>query len=215
MLPLGPGKETPSFINEALAGFGLTESGLPLYRVIWSPRKMIRFSEDGELYEVFPEYDEPHRWMLEVFVKEQMSRAMWDLLCAPFLGEYSEGDYYQCDYPLPKDWQPNEFHVQQLCQGLIASKGLTMKQRADARKDVLEHSRREKITKAAQAAEDGFNSAQWGKIQQAVSGPKNNFETVEDFERRQSVAAVSAADLGLPKGFTLPKRGLKIFQPED
>lgn len=215
MVPLASGKETPSFINETLAAFGVNEAGQPLYRVIWSARKRIRFSDDGELYEVIPEYDDPERWMLEVFVKETMSRAMWDLLCAPFLGEYSEGDYFQCDYPLPADWQPNEFHLQQLCQGLVATKGLTMKQRADARREVLEHKQRDKIIKAAQLAEDGFNSAQWGRIQQSASGPKNNFETVEDFERRQSVAAISAADLGLPQGFTLPKRGMKMFQPED
>jgi hypothetical protein len=92
MVPLASGKETPSFINETLAAFGVNEAGQPLYRVIWSTRKRIRFSDDGELYEVIPEYDDPERWMLEVFVKEKMSRAMWDLLCAPFLGEYSEGD---------------------------------------------------------------------------------------------------------------------------
>lgn len=214
MIPLAPGKETPSFINETLSSFGVNAAGEPLYRVIWSGRKRIFFS-DGDASDVVPEYDEPHRWMLEVFVKNDMSRAMWDLLIAPFLGDYSEGDYYQCDYPLPSDWEPNEHHVQQLCAGLVASKGLTMKQRADAHKDVLQHRQRDKIFKAAEMMEEGLNSAQWGRIQQAASGPKNTFESVEDAERRQSQAVQNLAEIGLPKGFKLPKRGMKMFIPEE
>lgn len=206
MIPLRPGKSTPEFVEKMLSVFGNNPHGEPNYRLIWSERKMIYFAG-----EIAPEYIylEPC-WILETWVPPQKAagiEAGWNSIMEFLSGEYPRQGLYFFSLNYPQDWIPSEENVRILVKGIEASKHLPLEKRVDAIRQSLLDKEREGIQRTADEIVELFDSASLGKIQQSVSGPKNNFRTPEDFERDQErIGRISHKDYA-----RLPKSGGKLL----
>jgi hypothetical protein len=206
-IPLRDGKSTPEFVKKMLAVFGNNPHGEPNYRLIWSERKMIFFAG-----EIAPEYAylDPPCWVLETWLPPEKGAgpsANWNPIMEALLGEYPSEGLYFYSQQFPTDWWPSEENVRLLAKGIEMSKHVAMKDRMDAIREGLKEKERAGVEKTAEQIEELFDSASLGKIQQGVSGPKNNFRTPEDFERDQErIGRISHKDYA-----HLPKAGGKIL----
>jgi len=204
---LRDGKSTPEFVEKMLAVFGNNPHGTPNYRLIWSERKMLWF-----MGEVAPEYIylEPC-WILETWlppIKAAGPEAGWNELMEAMNGEYPRQGVYFFSQNFPQDWSPSEENVRVLAKAIEASKHIPYEQRADAIRENLKAKEREGIERTAQEIDELFDSAAQGRIQQPVTGKKNNFRTPEDFERDQErIGRISHKDYA-----RLPKAGGKLIQ---
>lgn len=208
--PLAPGKETPSFVEGMLQGFGKNPYGEPMYRLIWSSRPQ-NFLIDG-LVPTY-EYLDPPRWIIEKWLDAGQfhgPREAWGPMQEALMGEYpSEGVYFICDPQMPVDWEPTEKHVGQVVRALIDTMEADVKARRNARVDEMQRSERESVREVADEIVESFTSAEHGRIQQPVSGPRNNFRTADDFQRDAERVDWSS----IPQ-IDLPRSGGKIYQPK-
>lgn len=199
---LRSGKSTPKFVESMLSAFGNNPHGEPHYRLIWSERKMLHF--DGQ---ICPEYIylNPPGWVLEAWVspeKDAGTPEQWERTTFGLLGPYPAHGTYNFVKQYPVDWMPTEENVRVVCAGLFLSKDISMKKRVDGireNKEVEAAAARKQVADAIVELQD---SASEGKIQQAVSGQKNNFRTTDDYERDMARAVVIPG---------LPKHGGKIY----
>lgn len=200
-IPLRSGMETPNFVEGVLAVFGNNPHGEPNYRLIWSERKMLWF-----MGEIVPEYLylDPC-WILETWVspeKDAGPEAMWNEIQEATMGPYPRLGTYNFVQKFYPDWFPGEDMVRLMAKGIEESKHIEMKAREDAIRANLEEKARIDCQYVADAIVELQDSGSRGVVQQAATGPKNNFRTPEDFERDQAKV----------KDFThLPKRGGKIL----
>lgn len=206
MIALRDGKSTPEFVEKMLSVFGNNPHGNPNYRLIWSERKMIYFAG-----EIAPEYVylDPC-WILETWIPPQKAAGLesgWNAIMEFLSGAYPRDGEYFFSLNYPQDWTPSEENVRMLVSGIEASKHLPIEQRIDAIRQNLIDKERAGVRKTAEEIVESFDSAALGKIQQSVSGPKNNFRTPEDFERDQErIGRISHKDYA-----HLPKSGGKLL----
>ena len=180
---LRDGKSTPYFVQSMLAVFGNNPHGSPNYRLIWSERKMIHFSG-----EICPEYLylDPPGWVLEAWVspeKDGGTPEQWERTTHGLLGPYPSKGTYNFVKQYPTDWYPTEESVRLICVGLAKSKDVSMKERVEgirASKEAEAAAARQKVADEIIELQD---SGSRGLIQHAVSGPKNNLRTTDDYER--------------------------------
>lgn len=208
-IPLAPGIDAPDFVDEMLSVFGKNPYGEPIFRLIRSERKRIWF-----LGEVVPEYEYlgEQAWVLETWLdprKDAGSIHSWGPMQEATLGPYPQYGTYNYVKQYPADWSPTEENVRLVCRGILDSRDLTMKQREDAIRDKLKAEEKALVDEKAEMILDSFDSAALGKLQAAVSGPKNNFRTAEDWERDRDRAAQNSRIAGLPKA------GGAIYVPEN
>lgn len=178
-IPLLPGKSTPEWAENLLSIFGNNPYGEPRYRFIWSPRKQHFFNEGLE-----PQYT----YMQPQFILEKWTDPMteagpeenWDMLTRGLLGPYPRRGFYNYIDAVP-DF--SEESVRLFVTALQLSRDLTMKQRVDARTENLLKISDAKAAEVAETIVESYDSAAWGKVQQPVTGAKNNFRTPEDYER--------------------------------
>ncbi len=198
---LRAGKSTPEFVTSMLSGFGNNPHGEPLYRLIWSERKLIYF-----VGEMVPEYRylDPPGWVLEAWVspeKDAGSPEHWEFFTRGLLGPYPSKGTYNFVKQYPADWSPSEETVRLVCVGLAHSMGFSLKERAKA----IRANKEAEAAAARQVVADQIvelqDSASRGLIQQAVSGPKTNLRTVDDYQR----------DMERGIQVDLPKTGGKIL----
>ena len=207
MIPLRDGKSTPAFVENMLSIFGNNPNGEPNYRLIWSERKMIYFAG-----ETAPEYVylDPC-WILETWLPPQKAagpESGWNAAMEFLNGEYPRKGVYFFSLNFSQDWNPSEENVRVLVHAIEASKHLPYEKRVDAIRENLKTKERQGIEETASAIEELFDSAALGRIQQSVSGPKNNFRTPEDFERDQErIGRISHKDYA-----RLPRSGGKLLQ---
>lgn len=207
MIPLRDGKSTPEFVEKMLSVFGNNPHGEPNYRLIWSERKMLWF-----LGTVDPEYLylEPC-WILEAWVpplKAAGPESAWNEIMKTLNGEYPKEGVYFLARQYPLDWSPSEENVRLLVHGIEASKHLPFEKRVEAIRENLAAKELASVKKVAGEIEELFDSAAQGRIQQPVSGKKNNFRTPEDFERDQErIGRVSHKEYA-----KLPKAGGKLIR---
>jgi hypothetical protein len=205
-IPLRKGKSTPEFIDNILGVFGNNPYGEPLYRLIWSERKMIYFEGDN-----VPEYIylDPC-WILETWMPPEKAagpRSQWNERIEQINGEYPSEGLYFFSLNFEHDWEPSEENVRLLAKGIEMSRDIPIEQRAAAIRQNLEETARLKREEVADEIVELFDSAAMGRIQQSASGPKNNFRTPEDFERDQErIGRVSHKDYA-----RLPKAGGKLI----
>lgn len=196
---LRDGKTTPRFVEEMLSVFGNNPHGHPNYRLIWSERKMLHFA--GEMC---PEYLHlPYQgWVLEAWVSPEKDGGMpeqWERTTFGLLGPYpAQGTYNLVEKfgLMPQDWTPTEESVRLICVALVQSKGLTTKERVAGYREALEADAAAKRQQTADAIVELQDSGSRGVITQPASGQKNNFRTVDDYERD---LANAVAVKGLPK----------------
>lgn len=197
-IPLLDGPSTPDGVERTLNTFGENPYREPKYRLIWSQRKQIFFA--GEIVREY-DYLEPC-WILETWVspeKDAGDLALWSPMQEALMGPYPR----QGTYNFVQQFSvADEESLRLYCVGLEKSKDLTHKERKDAIKDGLEAKEQKSIETTAEAIVELQDSASRGKIQQGA-GPKNNFRTVEDFERDQ---------WKVPEIPNLPQRGGKIVR---
>lgn len=203
-IPLLAGPSCPKFVDEMLSVFGKNPHGEPNFRLIWSERKQIWFDEGA-----VPEYAYlPYSgWVLETWIapeKDAGPRSQWGPMQEAMLGPYPTHGTYNFVKQYPEDWQPTEESVRLVCVGIMESRAFTIKQRADAIRERLIAEENEGIAKNAAMIEDSFDSASLGKITAGVSGPKNNFRTLDDYERDLARA------MSHP---TLPTTGGAVYTP--
>ena len=203
-IPLLPGKTTPDYVEKTLAAFGNNPHGEPLYRLIWSERKQIWFTG-----EIAPEYIylDPPRWILEAWIspeKDAGPESAWNSVMEALNGPYPRKGTYNFAMGFEPDWNPTEAIIQTVATGIRMSQGLSLEERAQAIREALEEQGKLKRQEVADAIVESFDSACLGKIQQAVSGPKNTLRTPEDWERDQEKLA--------PVPASLPRSGGKILQ---
>src|SRR6185437_2678577 len=199
---LRDGKSTPQFVEHMLSMFGHNPHGKPNYRLIWSERKMIWFAGG-----MSPEYAylEPQGWVLETWTPPEKDAGLpedWMRTTRGILGPYPREGTYNFVNQYPSDWLPTEDAVKLICVGLQMSKDIPMKQRADAIREVKEQKKAEALKEVADAIVECQDSASLMKIQQPVSGPRNNLRGLDDCQRDMEHAIV------VPN---LPKRGGKIL----
>lgn len=198
-LPLLPGKSTPEGITRILHTFGENPFGEPKYRVIWSTRKQCYF-----IGEAVPEYAYLSPcWVLETWVPAEKfagKRINWGIAEEKLMGPYpSRGEYFFAGQFHVAD----EETVRLYCVALEKTKDTTQKERVDAKREDLQKREQQKIQEVAEAIMELQDSASEGRIQQGA-GPKNNFRTVDDFERDDWKRTEHIPGL--------PKRGGKIVQ---
>lgn len=205
-IPLRAGKTTPEFIDNILGVFGQNPHGEPLYRLIWSERKLLYF-----MGEVAPEYLylDPC-WLLEVWIPAEKAagpRSQWNDIVEKINGEYPSEGVYFFSLNFDRDWEPSEENVRMLAKGIEMSRDIPIEQRAAAIRENLEETARLKREEVADTIVESLDSAAMGRIQQGASGKKNNFRTPEDFERDQErIGRVSHKDYA-----RLPKAGGKLI----
>lgn len=208
-IPLASGKETPAFMEGVLGQFGRNIHREPNFRVIWSSRPQNYLA--GELVLTYEYLGEP-RWILEAWLPPEKfagHRASWGVLQEAMCGEYPTfGAYFICDPQLPLDWEPSEGNAVEMCALIVKSRDLAIKQRVSAILEGLQGKEDAVVETRAEMIDELFDSASLGKIQAAVSGPKNNFRTPEDWERDRDRSITQS------KGFNLPTKGGAIYQPE-
>jgi hypothetical protein len=203
---LRAGKTTPEFVVSMLSVFGENPHGGPNYRLIWSDRKMIYFA--GEMC---PEYIHlgEQRWILEAWTapeKDGGTPEQWERTTFGLLGPYpAQGTYNIVEDSLrmlPLGWEPTEEAVRLMCVALVRSRDLTMKQRAQGIREHKEAEAEAARKETADAIVELQDSASRGMIQQPAAGKKNNFRTVDDYERdlERSVSVKN-----------LPNKGGKIY----
>ncbi len=203
-IPLRPGLSTPKFVDESLSSFGRNPHGEPIYRLIWSERKIIYFAG-----ETIPEYTyiDPPQWVVEKWTAPDLDagpEASWSDLQEFMLGPYPRmGTYNATDFQFGKDWTPNEESLRILCEGLRKSQDIATATRKKAIRENLEATAQVKRQEVADTIVELQDSASLGKIQQPVSGAKNNFRTAEDYERDMAKGLVSVE---------LPKHGGKLVR---
>jgi hypothetical protein len=207
-LPLLPGKTTPEHVEKTLSVLGNNPHGEPNYRLIWSERKQIHFF--GEIVPEYTNFDPPC-WVLEAWVDPVTAagpQAYWSEMLELTMGPYPRHGVYFLSQMFTSDWYPSDEVVRVLAIGLQKSKDVAMADRLKAIKEGLQEKERAGIQKTADAIVELQDSASLGKIQQAASGPKNNFRTPEDFERDQErIGRISHKEYA-----HLPKRGGKILR---
>jgi len=182
-IPLRTGKTPPQWAESMLSVFGNNPFGEPMYRIIWSENKDIFFCN-----EVAPEYlylAEP-TWVLEVWTdpeKDAGPRAHWGKLQQELMGDYPRFGTYNYVQSFSGHDEPSEEEIRLYCVALEKSKDLTIKQRREGIVDKLEKEEATKREEVAESILELQDSASLGLSQQAVSGPKNNFRTLDDYER--------------------------------
>lgn len=185
-IPLRDGKQTPKSCEDMLATLGKNVYGEPIYRIIWSDRKMVQFMGEITQEGRYAIFERPF-WVLEVWTppeKDAGPKALWDSNMEFFMGPYPSEGYYNFVTAFDADFEPTEnYAVQAICVGLRESSDIPLEQRLHAIKESLREKEREGVERTAAAIVELQDSASLGKIQTGVSGPKNNFRTVEDFER--------------------------------
>jgi hypothetical protein len=191
---------TPEHIERMLLQFGTNPYHEPRYRFIWSERKSIWFAG-----EVVPEYSylEKPCWVLETWVepeKDAGPRAAWGVMQEALMGPYPAYGTYNFVQQFDV---PDEESVRLYCVGVEKTKALTDADRKTAIKDAAEAKEKAGVEKVAEEIVELQDSASMGKIQQAVSGPKNNFRTAEDYQRDTEKASRVVTNL--------PKHGGKIY----
>ncbi len=203
--PLGSkGPNTPEWVKRELARFGKNPAGLPIYRLVWSENKLTPL--DGELIQ---EYDyAPARWVIEKWLAAEIyagSEIVYEYREAT--GGVRQGPYPRAGYYC--EVSPNPFvpgvpltpEVMSLvCTVIERGRAFTGSERIAALKERearKEEARRQELVESVKEAQ---TSASEGRIQQAVSGPKVNHRTVEDYERDQKL---TTRDVALPaRGIT-------------
>lgn len=203
-IPLLSVKSTPDFVEGVLAVFGNNPHKEPIFRLIWSERKQIYFAG-----EIAPEYVYlPHPcWVLETWIdpmRDAGPEAGWDKNREFFMGPYPRKGTYNYVQHYPSDWFPTEDSVRLIAKGIQESRDIEMKARVKAIRENLEH--KAKLARQVVAGEivELQDSASLGKIQQSVSGPKNNFRTPDDYGRDLEKAT--------PINHKLPASGGKIIR---
>jgi hypothetical protein len=204
-IPLRAGKSTPQFADDTLAIFGKNPHGEPMYRLIWSERKMIWFAG-----EVAPEYlyiAEPC-WIIEVWtdpLKDAGIEALWNEMQEQLMGPYPRKGTYNLFKSFEPGWEPTTETIRLLAVALEESKDFDLKTREAAIREGLEQTAKEKREEVAKEIVESFGSAELGKTTQAASGRPNVFRTADDFGRDlEKFANV--------KPIALPKSGGKIIQ---
>lgn len=202
---LRPGKETPGYVADILAVHGRNPHSEPIYRLVWSERKMIFFAGERApeyLYLATP------CWVLERWLdpmKDGGPEAAWGSEMEFLMGPYPKFGTYMFAQGFPADWHPSAENVRLLAKGLEESQHVPLKEREKAiREGLTAKSQAEQKTVVAEIAEaqdSASAGAAVGRVQQSVSGPKNTFRTIEDFERDMAK---------LPDVEGLPKRGGKL-----
>jgi hypothetical protein len=206
-MKLRDGKSTPEFVEKMLSVFGNNPHGDPNYRLIWSERKMIYFAG-----EIAPEYLylDPC-WLFEMWlpaIKAAGPESNWNSTMEFLNGEYPRSGIHFYVKHYPSDWEPSEENIRLLAHGIEMSKHLPYEQRVQALRENLAAKERASVLKVAGEIEELFDSAAQGRIQQPVSGKKNNFRTPEDFERDQErIGRVSHKEYA-----KLPKAGGKLIR---
>jgi len=185
-----------------LSMFGKNPHGQPNYRLIWSSRKMIHFAG-----EVCPEYAYLAKpgWVLETWTppeKDAGTPEQWNFTTRGVLGPYPREGTYNFVKQYPSDWLPTEEAVQLICVGLGMSKDLDMKRRISAIRDVREAESKAALQKVADEITELQDSASLMKVQQPVTGPKNNLRSLDDCQRDLERSAAIPG---------LPARGGKIL----
>lgn len=209
-IPLAPGIEAPHFVDQMLSVFGKNPHEEPVFRLIRSERKRIWFAGESDC----PEYAYlPYAgWVLETWIapeKDAGPRASWGPMQEALLGPYPTFGTYNFVKHYPQDWEPSEETVRLVCIGIVESRNHSMRMREMAIRENLQKEERAQVIENAQAMEETFGSAEHGRIQAAVSGPKNNFRTGDDWERDRDRAVVRGTPMHLPR------RGGAIYQPEN
>lgn len=199
---LRDGKSTPDFVQSMLSVFGNNPHGQPNYRLIWSERKMIHFC--GEMQ---PEYLHLGRpaWVLEAWTSPEADGGtpeQWERTTYGMLGPYPAQGTYNFVKSFVSDWYPTEDSVRLLCVALVKSKDFTMKERVAGIREAKEAEAAAKRQETADAIVELQDSGSRGLITQPARGAKNNFRTVEDYERDLANAVVVPG---------LPRSGTKVY----
>lgn len=199
-------KTTPDFVVSMLSVFGENPHGGPMFRLIWSDRKMIYFA--GEQCPEYLHLGEP-RWIVEAWTepeKDGGTPEQWERTTFGLLGPYpAQGTYNIVEDSLrllPLGWEPTEESVRLMCVALVRSKDLTMKQRAQGIREAKEATAAAARQETADAITELQDSGTRGIIQQPASGQKNNFRTPDDYQRDMENA--------IPVK-NLPRSGGKIY----
>lgn len=197
------GKSTPDFVESMLSVFGANLYGEPNYRLIWSERKMLWFG--GQMCPEYTYLPYPG-WVLEAWTspeKDAGTPEQWERTTHGLLGPYPSRGTYNFVKQYPADWQPTEENLRIVCIALGMSKDVTMAERVNAIREQKEKEAARARQQVADAIVELQDSASRGLIQQAVSGPKNNFRTTDDFERDQA-RVIAVQGLPLKGGKLIP-----------
>lgn len=205
--PLGSkGPRAPEWVKREMERFGKNPAGLPLYRLVWSENKLTLL--DGELVQ---EYDyDPPRWVIEKWLCPEMyagSEVLYAFREAT--GQARQGPYPRAGYYC--EVSPNPFVpgvpltaevVTLICTLIERGKAYTASERIAALKEREEKKEAARKLELVESIKEAQTSASEGRIQQAVSGPKVNHRTVEDYERDQKLTT---------RDVVLPSRGLTQY----
>lgn len=198
--PLGTkGPHTPGWVKREMERFGKNPAGLPIYRLVWSENKLTPL--DGELV---LEYDyDPPRWVIEKWLAPEVyagSEILYEFREA--IGQCRQGSYPRAGYYV--EVSPNPFVpgvpltaevVGLVCAVIEQGKAFTASERLAALKDREARKAEARKQEIVAQIQELQTSASQGRIQQPARGEKNNFRTVEDFERDQKL---STRDVALP-----------------
>jgi hypothetical protein len=169
-----------------LAALGHNQYGEPLYRIIWSDRKMVYFMGEYELEARYAIFERPY-WVLETWTppeKDAGPKYLWDKNMEFLMGPYPSEGYYNFVTAFDADFEPTQnYAIHAICVALQESSDIPMDRRVEAIKEALQEKERAGVKRTAEAIMELQDSASMGRIQAAVSGPKNNLRTVADFER--------------------------------
>jgi hypothetical protein len=191
-------------VKHELDRFGKNPAGLPIYRLVWSENKLTPLDD-----ELIQEYDyDPPRWVIEKWLPPEMYAGS-EILYAfrQATGGVRQGPYPRAGYYV--EVSPNPFVpgvplsaevVALVCTLIERGRAFTGAERIAALKE--REARKEEARKRdlVEQVKEAQTSASEGRLQQAVSGPKVNHRTVEDYERDQKL---TTRDVVLPaKGIT-------------
>lgn len=176
------GPSEPEWVKRDLRRFGVNPHGLNVYRVTWSENKMQWF--DGELQHEY-EYNPP-QWILEKWLSPEVyagSEIMYNMT-EQRMGPYPrEGYFVETAIKFPAGIPLSQWMLKLACTVLERERQFTTEQRVKVNNAQRMRERSKNALKIAEASQEVLYSAAEGKITQAVSGPKNNFYTPDDWAR--------------------------------
>ena len=192
---LGPVE--PVWITRDLRRFGRNPHGHNVYRLVWSPNKLMHL--DNEVM--------PPRWGLEKWLSPEQfagSEIVYNM------GPQRQGPYpregYWCEsFAMPPGVPLSAEVITALCTLIERGRANTFGERVAALKEREAKKEAERKRRFDEAAKEVQCSASEGRTQQAVTGPINKFRTTDDWERDNS-GPVTTKDLPF-----MPDRGLMQY----
>ena len=187
---LGPSE--PDHITRELQRFGRNPQGRNIFRLTWSANKLMWLDD-----ELIPEYDlSPPRWVLEKWVPPEVFAGSE---IAYNMREQRQGPYpregYWCEsFAFPPGVPLSAGVIADICTLIQRGRALTMHERVAAIKEREANKEADRKLQFAEMAKEALDSGAHGRLQQAVTGIKNNFRTPDDWERDQS-SGITTKDL--------------------